>query len=727
MEVVSVYSSEESSEMTSGAGGPSGAAGARGVSAGAGPAINPSGVGQETRVASPDSVSLSFLEANYEDEDAMPPSPEADRLTNGIAIFLLKDGVRVDPEMAEPADGWPQIRGYRWASPDMDEYTSDFGTRDDLSWWSERSYIAHDVEGSSAEDFFFVYTYMFDQMYVRVPFTEFQSSVLKELNVAPSQLHPNGWAAVQAFTYLCAAVRITPMVRVFLHYFNVRPVPRRRWVSLSSVHDRTLFKPFSDSFKNFKKRYFKIIIKESGRAEFCDSDGGPRFPFYWTESPQKIKAYAIGLLTAVEKDVVRTINSLPRQLSAHGFFDCLKYEDFDQIAFGYMSLPVPRQTGWLASSQRRRGNSGSQGVRRPSVASSSAPTTQILVGIPQAELVTVEVHPDEVIATGRVSEQQPPPKVQLIIVHSSESPPDSEMPLGRKRKSRAEGKSSSKKSRRSGSPSSIPLPAGIFDSAFDVASRLEVQASSSQRAVIEPLSEGELYAAAIEIMARGVMMAVNAREKGKVREGRDLLGELAEEQKSSAALRLRVESLAKDHGECGEKYAKLQADLEEAKLQLANSKKALLAAQSRETNLNEEVRKNKLEIRRLGKRGDELSEQSDRLTQELLVAKEGRNKLGVELTRVKEEFAQLDATVMLEHEEGFNKALPQVAHLLKVNPMTIGFDLYQDVYDGEMGPVRATLPAEGNGDAGLAVEVDKGHPEDGADVNEGRPEETGGA
>lgn len=239
----------------------------------------------------------------------------------------------------------------------MNEYTSNFGTHEDLLWWSNRSHIARDVEdarlfrlgashpnervfhrkGSSSEDFFFVYSYMFEQMYVRVSFTEFQASLLKELNIASSQLHPNGWAAVQAFTTLCAAVGISPMVRVFLHYFNLQLVPRRGWVFLSSVQDRTFFKPFVDSFKNFKTRYFKIMIKESGKSEFFDVVGVPRFHLYWTEDPAKIKAFGVGRLNALERDVVHTINDLPCHLSARGFVDCLKYEEYDHIAFGMLT------------------------------------------------------------------------------------------------------------------------------------------------------------------------------------------------------------------------------------------------------------------------------------------------------------------------------------------------------------------------------------------------------
>ncbi|WVZ07078.1 hypothetical protein V8G54_020424 [Vigna mungo] len=454
------------------------------------------------------------------------------------------------------------------------------------------------------------------------------------------QIHVYACVYMGVEVSLCAAIGIMFMVRVFFRYFNV-------------------------------PRYH---IEDGYRC--------PPIP--------KIKAYGVRLLNATEREAVRTINNLPYHLSARGFVDCLKYEDYDQIAFvlvflsRYMSLPAPRTTGWLASSQRRRGSSSSKGLNRPSVASSSTPNAQIPTGIPQAELVVVEVHPHEVIATGWVVNQPQPEPVHVTTVQSSESPLESVVPLERKRKSREEGNSSSKRSRRSRSSSLIPLPAGVFDSAFDTSSRVDFRASSSQRAVIDPLSEGELLGAVVELMTRGVILAWNAREKGKDWEGQDLLRELAEEQDASTTLHRRVETLAKDHKGCSNKHAKLQADLDEAKC-----------------NLGKEIKKLKLEVRRLGKRGEELADQSERLS------------LSAKLAQAKEDFANLDATVILEHEEGFNKAMRQAAFLLKVDPIVAGFDIHQDVYSGEMWPVEVNLTAEAGGNAvGGNVEVVMGRPDD---------------
>ncbi|RDY07756.1 hypothetical protein CR513_08092, partial [Mucuna pruriens] len=51
------------------------------------------------------------------------------------------------------------------------------------------------------------HTYQYDtiplKLGARLPFTNFQCSVLKTLNIALTQLHPNGWAFVQALEILC--------------------------------------------------------------------------------------------------------------------------------------------------------------------------------------------------------------------------------------------------------------------------------------------------------------------------------------------------------------------------------------------------------------------------------------------------------------------------------------------------------------------------------------------
>ncbi|KOM37267.1 hypothetical protein LR48_Vigan03g064800 [Vigna angularis] len=227
-----------------------------------------------------------------------PESPVLtnDRIFHGVALFLLKGGIRVVGSPFEP-----------------------------------------DGQGTVGVFFlgcYIMYVTFFTHLFIRVPFTEFQTAILREVNVAPTQLHPNSWAAVQAFMAMCSAVDVTPTIPVFFYYFTVRPSPSGGWVSFRSVRDMTLFRPFSDSFKNFKQHYFKIIVDKAGLHEFSDGEGRPLFPFYWTRDPRRIRANSIGDLTARDLEAVRTINTLPRRISARHLVECLSLEDCGPKAFG---------------------------------------------------------------------------------------------------------------------------------------------------------------------------------------------------------------------------------------------------------------------------------------------------------------------------------------------------------------------------------------------------------
>ncbi|KOM42960.1 hypothetical protein LR48_Vigan05g056400 [Vigna angularis] len=232
---------------------------------------------------------------------------EADkRIIYEIPFHLLKGGILVDGSPLESGDTGAVIPGYDWEPHDASLFASEYATKKALSWRVGRLYVVRDVE---------------DQLCVRVQFTEFQMVVLREMNVAPVQLHLNSWAVVQAFLV----------------------------VSLTFVRDRTLFLPFSDSYKNFKDQFFKVIIDEVDRHEFHDATGNPLFPFHWTRNPRKIKAYMIDVLSPVDLEVVRTINALPHRLSARNLVECLRHEDCEQKAFDVMSTPPPRKSNFMAS------------------------------------------------------------------------------------------------------------------------------------------------------------------------------------------------------------------------------------------------------------------------------------------------------------------------------------------------------------------------------------------
>ena len=48
-------------------------------------------------------------------------------------------------------------------------------------------------QNEASEEFFYMYMCHFSQLYIRLPFYDFTIRVLRLLNVAPMQLHPNSW------------------------------------------------------------------------------------------------------------------------------------------------------------------------------------------------------------------------------------------------------------------------------------------------------------------------------------------------------------------------------------------------------------------------------------------------------------------------------------------------------------------------------------------------------
>ena len=71
-------------------------------------------------------------------------------------------------------------------------------------------------ERSSTEPhFFFMYTCLFSDLHVSLPFDTFTVGVLQALNVALSQLHPNTWASMQVFRVVCQIFGLRPSSSCF--------------------------------------------------------------------------------------------------------------------------------------------------------------------------------------------------------------------------------------------------------------------------------------------------------------------------------------------------------------------------------------------------------------------------------------------------------------------------------------------------------------------------------
>ncbi|WJX12327.1 hypothetical protein P8452_02841 [Trifolium repens] len=56
---------------------------------------------------------------------------------------------------------------------------------------------------------FYMYTRLIEDFHLYFPFSEFQKSMLRVLNVAPPQLSPNSWSFIKAFELVCFGLEIS--------------------------------------------------------------------------------------------------------------------------------------------------------------------------------------------------------------------------------------------------------------------------------------------------------------------------------------------------------------------------------------------------------------------------------------------------------------------------------------------------------------------------------------
>jgi len=117
----------------------------------------------------------------------------------------------------------------------------------------------------------------------------------------------NSWAYLHAFRILCQSLYLEPTPR--------RPTT---WLSLISRPSISRLDAFSQSFKHFKDGYFKVVVKEGGKAYFLNADESAKFPFSWTNNPSRYKDMGMDELSTGDKEVVETLLKFVDKLPTKG-------------------------------------------------------------------------------------------------------------------------------------------------------------------------------------------------------------------------------------------------------------------------------------------------------------------------------------------------------------------------------------------------------------------------
>ncbi|RDY08915.1 hypothetical protein CR513_06797, partial [Mucuna pruriens] len=124
-----------------------------------------------------------------------------------------------------------------------EEATNDFT----LERCSAEKRVYHSTK-EGEEDFVYLYETMVRDLGVILPFDKYEADVLQILGVASTQLHPNGWATMQAFKVICHCLHIKHTTSLFLCHYTTRIGVKPSWVSLSLLPKTNLFNAYSTSY-----------------------------------------------------------------------------------------------------------------------------------------------------------------------------------------------------------------------------------------------------------------------------------------------------------------------------------------------------------------------------------------------------------------------------------------------------------------------------------------------
>ncbi|GAU43738.1 hypothetical protein TSUD_365870 [Trifolium subterraneum] len=153
--------------------------------------------------------------------------------------------------------------------------------------------------------YFYMYTNVLQILRFHLPFMPFQCQILRTMNVAPNQLHPNSWAFVRAFEIVCESLELVPTVGSFFCFSQVKNASSSSLVSLSSQPNQGRFILYASNFKNYRDTFVRFRGAEGFSELMFDASGKPLFPHYWTSAPRLIKGTLVGRLNEYERKVVQ--------------------------------------------------------------------------------------------------------------------------------------------------------------------------------------------------------------------------------------------------------------------------------------------------------------------------------------------------------------------------------------------------------------------------------------
>ncbi|KOM43704.1 hypothetical protein LR48_Vigan05g130900 [Vigna angularis] len=296
--------------------------------------------------------------------------------------------------------------------------------------------------------------------------------VLRELHVAPTQLHPNGWAFIQAFSSTCTTLALYPTPSAFLYFFRVQPHPNKPWISLNSISNRKLFTLFNSSYKDFKGNIFKVIPLESQ-------------------------------ITPEELDLSSQLSKFPHKSSSRMLINFLNNKNLHSNVFEWIRRRAAPSTACSPREGGKLKKKFGEGT------SSHAPLTTIA---PKPSVPTQRTHPPPTIPevpTPNSTSSPTAAKKVVEAIHLSFNP--TQKKKKNKRKVIREPFISSKRRKRA-LPNGPPF-FGSLDTSSWVAKRIHFDLFVEEKHFVKGMTEEEASNMALELAARSVMCLAYATER----------------------------------------------------------------------------------------------------------------------------------------------------------------------------------------------------------------------
>ncbi|RDX63379.1 hypothetical protein CR513_58192, partial [Mucuna pruriens] len=155
------------------------------------------------------------------------------------------------------------MAGYEWLSREVEAFPSRVRTQGDVAKLVKEPCSANEsvFMGAWEGDINFIYLYktLFQDLGITPSFDAFKVDVLNVLNVAPTHLYPNGWAAMQAFWVICHFLHMEPTAAKFLHHYAMRLYQKYGCVSLTELIGKFNFKSLRAKQAK-KKKSFEVVL-----------------------------------------------------------------------------------------------------------------------------------------------------------------------------------------------------------------------------------------------------------------------------------------------------------------------------------------------------------------------------------------------------------------------------------------------------------------------------------